>query len=290
MDQQYLIDQLTTTLKRHPQIGAAFLGGSHGRDEADPFSDVDVYAVVSDTESIQDSFKSLADPATKIAPILYLRILPNARTINCITEDWMRFDITVVTGFELGFLTGGQVKPLFDDLGIADAAKSANSPVRELTSDELVDDVNEFIRILGLSVVVKKRNDLVVAQSGTNLMRDILIRTMIYENGPQPRRDVLALKSVLHLLNTPNSKIFQRRKRIGPRLRKERRRSLLLFFRVPVDSLRHSRRHGRTSLSGKLGCICSTRSGLSSKIRFSEAPGFNLETSMNLQNRYRLPE
>ena len=106
----------------------------------------------------------------------------------------MRFDITVVTGFELGFLTGGQVKPLFDDLGIADAAKSANSPVRELTADELVDDVNEFIRILGLSVVVKKRNDLVVAQSGTNLMRDILIRTMIYENGPQPRRGVLALK------------------------------------------------------------------------------------------------
>ena len=106
----------------------------------------------------------------------------------------MRFDITVVTGFELGFLTGGQVKPLFDNIGIADTVRSAKPPVRELTADELLDDVNEFIRILGLSVVVKKRDDLVVAQSGTNLMRDILIRTMIYENGAQPRRGVLALK------------------------------------------------------------------------------------------------
>ena len=46
---------------------------------------------------------------------------------------------------------------------------------------------------MGLSVVVHGRDDLVVAQTGTNLLRDLLIRMMVVENGPGPRRGVLAL-------------------------------------------------------------------------------------------------
>ena len=34
-------------------------------------------------------------------------------------------------------------------------------------------------------MVVKGRNDLVVAQTGTNLLRDLLIRTMAMENAAQ---------------------------------------------------------------------------------------------------------
>lgn len=43
-------------------------------------------------------------------------------------------------------------------------------------------------------MVVKGRNDPVVAQTGTNLLRDMLIRTMAMANAPQPRRGVLALQ------------------------------------------------------------------------------------------------
>lgn len=197
MHQQNLIDRLTEFLKRMTEIGGAFLGGSHGRDEADAFSDVDVYAVVTDSENIPDTFKNLANAITGVAPILYSQALANARTINCITDDWLRFDITVVTGFELGFLARGQVKPLFDRLGITDAVMSATQPPYQRSPDDLVADVNEFIRILGLSVVVRHRDDLVVAQTGTNLMRDILIRTMLSENGPHPVRGVLALSRSL---------------------------------------------------------------------------------------------
>ena len=197
MDQQNLTDQITTVLKNLPEIGGAFLGGSHGRDEADEYSDIDVYAVVSETETIQATLKKLADKVSEITPLLYSKVLPNARTINCITERWERFDLTVVSGLELGFLAGGQVKPLFDSLGILEALTSATPARRQPTADALLDDAHEFIRILGLSVVVRGRDDLVVAQTGTNLMRDILIRTMVLENSPQPQRGVLALSRSL---------------------------------------------------------------------------------------------
>lgn len=193
MDQQELIAKITHCLKNLPEIGGAFLGGSHGRDEADAFSDVDVYVVVSEAETIQASLKKLADSVTAIAPLLYSKVLPNARTINCITADWERFDLTVVSGLELGFLAGGQVTPLFDSLDISEALVSAPPTHRQPSADALLDDVHEFIRILGLSVVVRGRDDLVVAQTGTHLMRDMLIRTMVLENGSQPQRGVLAL-------------------------------------------------------------------------------------------------
>ncbi len=193
MNQQNLIDQITTVLQRHTEVGGAFLGGSHGRDEEDAYSDVDVYVVVSDSEIVQDTLKTLADSVSEIGPLLHLKVLPNARTINCITEDWRRFDLTVVTRLELGFLAGGQVKVLFDNLGISDALMSATPAIRQPTTDGLLDDVNEFIRILGLSAIVRGRDDLVVAQTGTNLMRDILVRTMVLENSPQPQRGVLAI-------------------------------------------------------------------------------------------------
>ena len=58
----------------------------------------------------------------------------------------------------------------------------------------MLDIVNEFIRVLGLSVTVKGRDDLVVAQTGTNLLRDMLIRVFVMSNGVQARRGVLALR------------------------------------------------------------------------------------------------
>ena len=65
---------------------------------------------------------------------------------------------------------------------------------RNLTAEGLVEIVNEFIRVLGLSVVVNGRDDVVTAQTGTNLLRDMLIRIMAFENGAQPQRGVLSLK------------------------------------------------------------------------------------------------
>jgi len=194
MDQAALIDQVTRVLERVPGLGGAFLGGSHGRDEADTYSDVDIYAVAAEPDDIPNLLSHLEQSVDEIAPILYSKVLPNARTINCITTDWLRFDLTVVSGMELAFVAGGAAKPLFDKLGLTDALTAMPPSGPEPSPDALLEIVNEFIRVLGLSMVVKGREDLIVAQTGTNLLRDMLIRTMAMENAPQPRRGVLALQ------------------------------------------------------------------------------------------------
>lgn len=194
MDQAALIDRVTRVLERIPGLRGAFLGGSHGRDEADAHSDVDIYVVVDEADDIANLLARLEESVDEIAPILYSKVLPNARTINCITEDWLRFDLTVLSGIELAFVAGGAVKPLFDRTGLADALTAAAPNAPEPTADALLEITNEFIRVLGLSMVVKGREDVVVAQTGTNLLRDMLIRTMAMENAPQPRRGVLALQ------------------------------------------------------------------------------------------------
>ena len=197
MDQAELADRIGETLKDIPGVGSAFLGGSHGRDEADAYSDVDVYAVVANADDVSDVLTCLEQVVGRIAPVVFSNVLPNARTINCITEEWLRFDLTVVNGLELAFLTGGQVKPLFDELGLSDSLSKATQSPLQPTAEALLEIVNEFIRVLGLSVVVKGRNSLVVAQTGTNLLRDMLIRMFVMSNGVQARRGVLALRKDL---------------------------------------------------------------------------------------------
>ena len=194
MDQAGLIIRIAGVLERLPGLGGAFLGGSHGRDEADAYSDVDVYVVLAEADDIPDLLPRLEQSVDEIGPILFSKVLPNARTINCITMDWLRFDLTAVSRIELAFVAGGAVKPLFDRLGLAEALDTTPASAPEPTADTILEVVNEFIRILGLSQVVRGRDDLVVAQTGTNLLRDLLIRAMAMENAPQPRRGVLALK------------------------------------------------------------------------------------------------
>lgn len=53
------------------------------------------------------------------------KVSPNARTINRITTDWLRVDLTLVSEIELAFVPGGVVKPLFDRLGLAGALSAA---------------------------------------------------------------------------------------------------------------------------------------------------------------------
>lgn len=194
MDQAALAKRIGEVLKGIAGVGSAFLGGSHGRDEADSYSDVDVYVVVADADEVSDVLTRMSQALERIAPILFSKTLPNARTINCITDDWLRFDLTVVNGFELAFLTGGKVKPLFDGLGVWEPLSKAQPSAPQPTPEALLDIVNEFIRVLGLSVVVKGRNDLVVAQTGTNLLRDMLIRVFVMSNDVPARRGVLALR------------------------------------------------------------------------------------------------
>jgi predicted nucleotidyltransferase len=194
VNQAALIDRISSVLSGLPRVGGAFLGGSFGRGEADDFSDVDVYVVVAAPEDIPPMLAELSNNLEKVYPIAFSNVLPNARTINSVTGEWQRFDFTVLTQHEIAFFAQDQLKPLFDRLNVFEKMRVTAEHRRNLTPEGLVEIVNEFIRVLGLSVVVNGRDDVVTAQTGTNLLRDMLIRIMTLENGPQPQRGVLSLK------------------------------------------------------------------------------------------------
>ena len=101
VDQAELASRIGDVLADVAGVGSAFLGGSHGRDEADAFSDVDVYVVVKNADDVSGVLSQLTQVLGTIAPILFSKVLANARTVNCITEEWLRFDLTVVNGLEL---------------------------------------------------------------------------------------------------------------------------------------------------------------------------------------------
>src|SRR4051794_36326477 len=103
MNQADLISRITHALGDLERIDAAFLGGSFGRGEADDYSDVDVYVVVAASDTIPAMLGELANGTAEVAPIVFSQVLPNARTINSITTDWLRFDFTIVSRAELGY-------------------------------------------------------------------------------------------------------------------------------------------------------------------------------------------
>jgi predicted nucleotidyltransferase len=197
MKQADLIARITKVLSGLERIGGAFLGGSFGRGEADDYSDVDVFVVVANAEDIPIVVTELANNLGMVSPILFSNVLPNGRTINSITMDWLRFDLTIVSRAELVHFAQERLEPLFDRLAVLETLPVTSEQRPHSTPDALLGIINEFIRVLGLSVVVKGRDDLVVAQTGANLLRDMLIRIMVLENGPQPQRGVLALKRTL---------------------------------------------------------------------------------------------
>ena len=194
MNQAGLIARITEVLGDLPAIAGAFLGGSFGRGAADDYSDVDVFVVVDDPDGIPDVLTELARKVATISPILFSRTLPNARTINAITVDWLRFDLTVVSPAELAYLGRNELKPLLDPLEILQTVPEGSGQPPKPSPEMLLEIVHEFIRVLGLSVVVKGRDDLVVAETGAGLLRDMLIRIMVLENAPQPIRGVLSAK------------------------------------------------------------------------------------------------
>ena len=194
MNQSELIDHITAMLRDLERVGGAFLGGSYGRGEADSVSDVDVYVVVAAAEDIPGMLSELSTNLTKVQPILHSSVLPNARTVNAITKEWLRFDFTVLTQQEIVFFAQNQVKPLFDRLEVYQKMRPVAEYSRNLSGDGLIEIVNEFIRVLGLSMVVNGRDDVITAQNGTNLLRDMLVRVMVFENDGQPQRGALSLK------------------------------------------------------------------------------------------------
>lgn len=195
-EQRALIDAAHRTLSGDPQIEALWLAGSLGDGRGDAFSDVDFLVLVADGK-VADAAARYARDIAAIAEPALVNQLYGGRILNVVTTQWQRFDLTFVEAGDLGRFDGPRLTTVFN--------KGTRSPAALPTQtyrtqpDRLLQLTNEFLRVLGLSVVVMGREEYLVGLKGVELLRQMTIDLMLEENGvgPAQRGGALHLNGLL---------------------------------------------------------------------------------------------
>lgn len=170
-------------LEARPEVEAAWLAGSLGTNGGDRFSDVDLLVLIRDG-MIGAAPDALADGLSAIAMPVLLNKLFGGRVINVVTEDWERFDLTLVQGEELARYDANALTPLFNK---GDHAPPARPPIEYRPStDALRKLVDEFLRVLGLATVVAGREEYALALSGIEHLRRLTFDLMLEQNAVAP--------------------------------------------------------------------------------------------------------
>ena len=121
-----------------------------------------------------------------------MKVLPSSQTINAITREWLRFDLTFVSRSQLSGMARGQLIQLFDYDEAGAAITGTQVTTTALSATQLIEVVNEFLRVIGLTPVVVGRDEILVGQTGFGIMRELLIKIMLAENS-RPLRGLLSL-------------------------------------------------------------------------------------------------
>jgi hypothetical protein len=182
-EQQALVDAARKVLEADPQVQAAWLTGSLGRDGGDAFSDVDVLVLAPGGEAAAMG-QRYAKGVAAIAPPVLVNVLYGGRVVSVVTSDWARFDLSFVEPGELGRYHPPRLKLLFNrgDLGPPD--ETSEPYAASAASVRLI--IEEFLRVLGLLVVAEGREEWIVALSGLDILRQLTLDLMLEENGVAP--------------------------------------------------------------------------------------------------------
>lgn len=179
MDQTQAIKDLTSKARKIPQIQGLFLAGSFGRGVEDPYSDIDMVAVA-DTENhlaIETAWKEMLNS-------LWLIVFSNTRRfrstlVNVITEDWLRIDLIVEPKELFARRAKSHTKLLFEHCSLYETLDDT-LPAKTVHAGTIEQIINEFIRVLGLIVVVVEgRGEYVTGVAGAQMLRDQFARLLI---------------------------------------------------------------------------------------------------------------
>ncbi len=182
-EQQDLLDAIHRVLAGDAEIEAAWLGGSLGRGAGDAFSDVDVVALVGRGPAAEVGLRYVRDAASIAEPVL-VNALFGGRVLNVVTREWRRFDISFVEPGELGRFDATHLVPLFNKGGHSPPRKTVKP--YEAKPETVLNLVNEFLRVLGLSVVAMGREEYVLGLRGVDILRQLTVDLMLEENGVGP--------------------------------------------------------------------------------------------------------
>ena len=149
--QQGLIDRITLLLEAEPAAEAAWLAGSLGLGRGDDVSDVDVLALASDGQADHLS-AAVSDELSSIGKPVLVNALFGGRVLSVVTEEWARYDISIIEAPDLVRYNANSLRPLFNKTGRAPSARP-DAPY-QVVPEALLKLVQEFLRVLGLAVVV----------------------------------------------------------------------------------------------------------------------------------------
>lgn len=180
--QQDLIDRIGARLESDPVVSAAWLAGSLGAGAGDRFSDVDVLVLTPSGEAGETAARYAADLSAIAETVLVMTLY--GRVVSAVAADWRRFDLSFIEPAELVRYDRSRLAPLFSRTGeMPPAAPAAPHTVDPLA---LTRAIEEFFRVLGLSVVGVGREEYIVSLSGQELLRRMLLDLMLDENGVGP--------------------------------------------------------------------------------------------------------
>lgn len=178
-------------------VCAAWLIGSRAIDLHDAFSDIDIALYEDDNQKALALFQKLRTAIKDWDDIVYTKTLPHSLTLNAVTQEWDRFDISIVSNQELIHYPQDSVRILFDTIGM-DAILPKNSAAAPIDIRPLlIDTVSEFIRLLGLLPIVLGRKNYITATSGVHMMKDLFITLTTIEISPYRFHGKLSVEKYL---------------------------------------------------------------------------------------------
>lgn len=176
-----LLQRIVELLHAEPRVLAAWLYGSHGRGDADEYSDLDVWVVTEDVDGLLADWPTLARGlGTESAHVVLTEQIRGQPAIRCILADWTHCDVWIGSPDQVAHRGADTVRLLFDRAGLAPRLQphAAQAPLNVAKARELT---VEFLRTVGNLPAVLRRGDPLYAVSAAQLTRLMLVELMLTE-------------------------------------------------------------------------------------------------------------
>ncbi len=192
MQNEFLAD-LQPRLVADPNVLAAWLAGSFGRDRADRYSDIDLHLLLRDVDAFRCAARAWLET---LRPLVLYKLLFDGQMINALTDAGLRIDIWLHAAAPT--LDPAKVKVLLDRDGALQLGASPESaPDGAQVAANLLAQIEEFWRCIALTPTVIGRRELLVAFTGLNVELGLVADILMTGYGRPRDRGVKVLNAFL---------------------------------------------------------------------------------------------